>query len=1373
MVTSSKRISRALSARAYVSAAVSPCRTGASERASAFVAVRFACAHASASASFARASVLAVLLMFAVFAAFMVVFPAGTATAGELVKNGSFETGDFGPYWVHGAYRKNTYNPMFADHVVAPDMPFSGNYSARLGFKYSRERRSAVGYMYQDVTIPVNISSARLFFQVRQQGFDVDPFDPFAAQVRNTNGDVLENVLGLTFTEPDYFFKDSGWIADDGTPPAGVDLTGYAGQTVRLYFEQANTNDHYYETWAYIDDVSLVYKRFVDLIVDGVGDDEFGEMGSGDGGYAEKSCLPGQQITFVFDVENEGVDSDSYDLTANVPAGWVISIDDNGSAAGLPYVTVSLAAGETKRYTILVDVPAGTPAGSYDVTIDAVSTVHGNRFDSVGLGVGVVSATCGVDLVVEGNGFGYTGDDGDGGFALKVAPWDVTTAYSVELINTGDTPAAFRVLTNVADGADATVWYEGAAHTTPFTTQVLPSGASASMSLDVSVPYPEPGADYRTIVEAFAVPDSLKRDSIEAVLRLKAPWVDMIVGSNGDDIYDGTFSGLGGSSTTATENATTVTFPITIQNESSFPDSFEISWDKPKGNWSAVLNVGGVDYSLPYTTVGIAPSSQIDVEFRVNVPGNAKMGTYACYLHAVSLIDARISESVTAAVSVTNPGEIDMIIDGNGAGVYGPLGTGLGGSSLRLAAAGDTVVFTVDLQNLSGANSMDVWWDAPIGWDVTFDGQTSPITGFGAGTYDLRVIIPASSPGGTFDIIVDAQKSDRVLFMDSIIGRVQVLRPAAVDGLIDGNGDGVYGGLGTGLGGVSAQISSAPATISYTVELQNESTEFDRYVLSWTEIPFWQSTLNGLVTPYTTGSIGPGSFDLFTFDVTIPAWTIPGDYSFVIDIVSVADPGVVESIEAMITVAGPPRADLVIDGNGAGDYGAIGSGDGGQSVRSVNAGETFISLLELRNVGSFADSFYVSWEIPVGWPAASVAVYDGATDHYGPFWTTMVGAGGVANFDVVVNVPAGAGVGAFPTIINTFSSLLPGSPESVRLVAQTAGVVTGIVFDDRDQDGVFGAADAGMSGVRITETGTGLVGITDGNGRFVFNIAGGTSATVVEQIPSGFIPITPDSVGPLPLDAGDTLVVNFANVPGIRLSAGAVLNGTAGAHVDFPHRLDAGTNGVVTISVASDSGVTTAIFLDENENGVFDGTDRALTPADLDMDPAAGRGHLALLVRVFVPAVSPVGTTHQVTIDAVQAIGSTPLTAAAQAMDAVLVVDENQGRLALVKQVDSSTAAPGEVLTYTITFTNAGTDSVQNIQIVDPISSYVDPVPDAFGPGMDVEWRPDGSSVQYLTLDPGDADECEYRVSDRMIRLVLSKEFPVLPAAGRNGYDDV
>ena len=208
------------------------------------------------------------------------------AFAGELIQNGSFETGDFGPYWVHGAFRGTNFNPALADHLVVPDMPYTGSFSARLGFKYSRERKSAVGFMYQDVTIPADISVATLSYQVRQQGYDTNPYDPFDAEIRDTSNNTLESVLSLMFTDPSYIFKDSGWISDNGVAPAGFDLSAYAGQTIRVYFQQANTNDHLWETWAYVDDVSVVFRKFVDLAVDGNGDDEFGAMGSGLGGLS-------------------------------------------------------------------------------------------------------------------------------------------------------------------------------------------------------------------------------------------------------------------------------------------------------------------------------------------------------------------------------------------------------------------------------------------------------------------------------------------------------------------------------------------------------------------------------------------------------------------------------------------------------------------------------------------------------------------------------------------------------------------------------------------------------------------------------------------------------------------------------------------------------------------------------------------------------------------------------------------------------------------------------------------------------------------------------------------------------------------------------
>ena len=74
-----------------------------------------------------------------------------------------------------------------------------------------------------------------------------------------------------------------------------------------------------------------------------------------------------------------------------------------------------------------------------------------------------------------------------------------------------------------------------------------------------------------------------------------------------------------------------------------------------------------------------------------------------------------------------------------------------------------------------------------------------------------EVVVQRTSLGGTFDIIIDGQKTNKRFFMDSVTGRVVVVPAAVVDGLIDGDGDEVFGNVGTGLGGSSIQVTAAPA----------------------------------------------------------------------------------------------------------------------------------------------------------------------------------------------------------------------------------------------------------------------------------------------------------------------------------------------------------------------------------------------------------------------------------------------------------------------------------------------------------------------------------------------------------------------------------
>ncbi len=180
-------------------------------------------------------------------AALAIAAAAPRVLAGELVTGGDFETGTFPAGWVHGAGTLNGgSNPDWADNDVVLETTYNGSYCAILGFKDTSPKRDRVGYMYYPVTVPADISSAGLNVRFRVQGFDGGGNDPFIVTIRDAAGNVLETVVQYDFAQRSAQFKDSGWISDDGTGPAGFDMSAYAGQTVYLDFRQYNLNDNQY-----------------------------------------------------------------------------------------------------------------------------------------------------------------------------------------------------------------------------------------------------------------------------------------------------------------------------------------------------------------------------------------------------------------------------------------------------------------------------------------------------------------------------------------------------------------------------------------------------------------------------------------------------------------------------------------------------------------------------------------------------------------------------------------------------------------------------------------------------------------------------------------------------------------------------------------------------------------------------------------------------------------------------------------------------------------------------------------------------------------------------------------------------------------------
>jgi uncharacterized repeat protein (TIGR01451 family) len=295
--------------------------------------------------------------------------------------------------------------------------------------------------------------------------------------------------------------------------------------------------------------------------------------------------------------------------------------------------------------------------------------------------------------------------------------------------------------------------------------------------------------------------------------------------------------------------------------------------------------------------------------------------------------------------------------------------------------------------------------------------------------------------------------------------------------------------------------------------------------------------------------------------------------------------------------------------------------------------------------------------------------------------------------------------------------------------------VDGLVFRDDGagggsaNDGVRQGGEAVLAAIRMRFESASCAGgvcdstLTDGAGAYTLwapHAASGLAATVHETNSSGWVSTggAPGTTGGVYTRASDGVAFTpasgstysgaiFADVPPNQLAPPGTISIAAGATAHHPHTFVAGSAGSVTFGLSQAPlpaipGWNAVLYRDLDCDGVVDAGEPVIAAP---LAVTTGQS-VCLLVRHASPAGAPDGALEQVTLSA-----SMSYTGAAPALSTIVQLDDrttvlDSGSLRLVKTVSAPTALPGDLLTYTITYTNTGSAPLTSIEILDVVPPY-------------------------------------------------------------------
>ncbi len=297
------------------------------------------------------------------------------------------------------------------------------------------------------------------------------------------------------------------------------------------------------------------------------------------------------------------------------------------------------------------------------------------------------------------------------------------------------------------------------------------------------------------------------------------------------------------------------------------------------------------------------------------------------------------------------------------------------------------------------------------------------------------------------------------------------------------------------------------------------------------------------------------------------------------------------------------------------------------------------------------------------------------------------------------------------------------------------GKLSGEVFSDNGQlggipnDGTKNGGETGISTVtmQLINGNTSVIYdscITDNLGKYTLwipFIAGNGSLNVTESNPTGTISIGANSgtTGGVYNRNSDTITftnltgttytgVNFSDVPANQFMIDNSQTVTAGSVIFYTHSFVAGSGGVVTFSTQHLSSPTSAnwsniIYLDQNGNGIIDNNDSVINGP---LTVTASEQPVQIIIKEFAPTNATDNAQDLITVRADFVYTNTTPTLTSSYYHTDLTTISTSAGMKIIKTVDKTYAKPGEILLYTINYSNISAETLKNITISDATPAF-------------------------------------------------------------------